>query len=176
MRDNLEVSDVELRRATPDDAAAMAAAHLDSIRSIGPAFYGAALVDAWAAAVTPEMYVDAMAKGEVFFIAVASIDGEPAVLGFASHVPNGGNDGASAYVRGRAARQGVGSALWRLAEAHARASGARALTIEASLAGVAFYQAHGFVEIQRREARLRNGLVIPCVVMRKDLTSPAAAG
>lgn len=165
---------LEMRRATPADAPAMAVAHLDSIRSIGPAFYSRELVDAWAASVTPEMYVKAMATGEVFFIAVAPGDG--AVLGFASHVPNRGDDSASAYVRGSAARQGVGSALWRLAEAHARAHGATAITLEASLAGVAFYRALGFVEIERRDVQLRNGVAIPCVVMRKDLTGPAAAG
>jgi putative acetyltransferase len=163
------VNDVELRRATPADAPAMAVAHLDSIRSIGPAFYSPELVDAWAAAVSPEMYVKAMAGGEVFFIAVAPGDG--AVLGFASHVPNRGNDGASAYVRGSSARQGVGSALWRLAEAHAREQGATAITIEASLAGVAFYRAHGFVDIEGCDVPLRNGVAIPCVVMRKDLTA-----
>jgi putative acetyltransferase len=167
---------VELRRATPADAPAMAVAHLDSIRSIGPAFYSAPLVDAWAAAVTPEMYVKAMAGGEVFFIAVAARDGEPEVLGFASHVPHAGNDGASAYVRGSAARQGVGSALWRMAEAHAREQGATAITIEASLAGVTFYRAHGFVEIERCDVQLQNGVAIPCVVMRKDLTGVAPAG
>jgi len=169
------VRDIEMRRATPADAPAMAVAHLDSIHSIGPAFYSPELVAAWAAAVSPEMYVNAMAGGEVFFIAVAARHGEPEVLGFASHVPKRGNDGASAYVRGSAARQGVGSALWRLAEAHARERGATAITIEASLAGVAFYRAHGFVEIARCDAPLRNGAAIPCVVMRKDLTGAAAA-
>ena len=164
---------VELRRATPADAPAMAAAHLDSIHSIGPAFYSPELVDAWASSVTPEMYVKATAGGEVFFIAVAP-DGR--VLGFASHVPNRGNDGASAYVRGSAARQGVGSALWRMAEAHAREQGATAITIESSLAGVAFYRAHGFVEIERCDVQLQNGVAIPCVMMRKDLTGAAAAG
>lgn len=79
-------------------------------------------------------------------------------------------------MRGSAARQGVGSALWQLAEAHARAHGATAITLEASLAGVAFYRALGFVEIERRDVQLRNGVAIPCVVMRKDLTGPAAAG
>ena len=44
-----------------------------------------------------------------------------------------------------------------------------------SLAGVAFYRAHGFVEIARCDAPLRNGAAIPCVVMRKDLTGAAAA-
>jgi hypothetical protein len=79
------MSDVEFRRATPADAPAMAVAHLDSIRSIGPAFYASELVDAWAAVVTPEMYVKAMAEGEVFFIAVAASGGD--VLGSKTSSP-----------------------------------------------------------------------------------------
>jgi putative acetyltransferase len=164
---------VEMRRATPADALAMADAHVDSIRALGPAFYAADLVDAWAGIVTPDMYVQAMAGGEVFFVAVAPLDGEPAVLGFSSHVPDRGNDGASVYVRGSAARQGIGSALWRLAEAHARAQGATAITIEASLPGLEFYRAHGFVDIEPCEVQLQ-GVAIPCVIMRKQLTGASA--
>jgi hypothetical protein len=37
----------EIRVATADDAAAIAAAHIDSIESIGPHFYGAEVVRAW---------------------------------------------------------------------------------------------------------------------------------
>ena len=164
-----------MRRATPADAPAMAEAHVDSIRRLGPAFYGPELVESWAAGVTPDMYVQAMTDGEVFFIALAAVDGgQPAVLGFASHRPDGGDDGASCYVRGGAARQGIGSHLWRLAEAHAREQGAAAITIEASLPGVPFYRAHGFVEIEPRDVCLRSGASIPCVLMRKLLTGATA--
>lgn len=163
-----------MRRATPADAPAMALAHVDSIRALGPAFYAPELVDGWCAGVTPDMYVEAMAAGEVFFIAVAPLGGQPAVLGFSSHVPAGGDDGASVYVRGSVARQGIGSALWRLAEAHARAQGADAITIEASLPGVGFYRAHGFVEIEPRDVQLRSGVSVPCVIMRKHLAGAGA--
>lgn len=166
--------DVELRRATPADAPAMAVAHLDSIRTLGPAFYDATLVDAWAAAVTPDMYVRAMGEGEVFFVAVGTVDDGPAVLGFASHRPAGGDDGASAYVRGSAARQGIGRALWRLAEAHAREHGATAVIIHASLAGVAFYRALGFLEIRPEDVCLPSGDRIPCLLMRKPLAETRA--
>jgi ribosomal protein S18 acetylase RimI-like enzyme len=57
----------------------------------------------------------------------------------------------------------------RLAEAHAIARGARSIRIEASLAGVAFYHAHGFVEIGRGDTHLRSGRPIACVVMEKQL-------
>jgi GNAT superfamily N-acetyltransferase len=167
---------VEMRRATPADAPAMAVAHADSIHTLGPACYSAELVEAWAAGITPDMYVRAMRKGEVFFIALGAVAGQPAVLGFASHNPAGGDDSASCYVRGSAARQGIGSALWRLAEGHARAQGAAGITIEASLAGLAFYRAQGFVELRPCDVVLRPGVSIPCVIMRKNLTGAPPPG
>jgi ribosomal protein S18 acetylase RimI-like enzyme len=72
-------------------------------------------------------------------------------------------------VRGLAARQGIGSTLLALAEAHARAAGATSLCIDASLAGLEFYRAHGFVEKGRGDIRLTTGKLIACVFMRKDL-------
>jgi ribosomal protein S18 acetylase RimI-like enzyme len=162
---------VDLRRATVADAPAMAVAHVDSIRSLGPAYYDAEAVDAWAAAVRPQMYLDAMAAGEVFFIAIGAVEGQSAVLGFASHRPDADEDSVSVYVRGAAARQGLGSALLQMAERHARDHGVAVVTIEASLAGVAFYRRHGFYEVERGAARLTNGALIPCVVMRKGLAA-----
>jgi putative acetyltransferase len=168
-------ADPEMRRATPADASSMAVAHVHSIRALGPAYYAPDIVDVWAAAVRPQMYLDAMRDGEVFFIAVGPIDGEPAVLGFASHRPGGAEDHVSVYIRGDCARRGLGTALLRLAEAHAVSMGATEITIEASLAGVAFYTANGFVEIRRDDARLQTGSV-PCVVMHKRLAPSARPG
>ena len=118
---------------------------------------------------TRDVYADAMEDGEVFFIAVGPIDGEAAVLGFASHRVDDAQDGASVYVRGSAARHGIGTKLLRLAEDHARARGAASLDIQASLAGVAFYAANGFEEVGRGEAVLMTGQSMPCVFMRKLL-------
>lgn len=164
---NRAPDDVQTRPAHPGDAEAIALAHLDSIRSIGPAFYPPDVVDAWASGLTADLYVNAMDAGEVFFIAIGQIDGEPGVLGFSSHRVDDEQDGLSVYVRGRAARRGIGSALLRRAEAHARAHGATSIQIQASLAGVEFYKANGFEEIGRGEARLMSGQSMPCVFMRK---------
>jgi putative acetyltransferase len=167
--------DPDMRRATPADAPAMAVAHTDSIRTLGPAFYSAELVDVWAAAVTPDMYLRAMEEGEVFFIAVESRQGKEIVLGFSSHRPAGGADSASVYVRGDASRRGIGTALLRLAEAHAVAQGATDITIQASLPGVAFYTVNGFEEIGPDHATLHTGAFMPCVVMCKRLAPPRRA-
>ena len=160
---------IEMRRAHPGDAEAIALAHADSIRSIGPRFYPPEIVEAWGAGLTPAIYVRAMQGGEVFFIATGPIDGRSAVLGFATHRIDDAQDGASVYVRGIAARRGIGTALLRLAEAHARSQGATTIRIQASLAGVAFYKANGFEEAGHGEALLMSGRSMPCVFMQKVL-------
>jgi putative acetyltransferase len=170
--------DVQIRRAHAGDAEAIALAHLDSILSLGPAFYPPDVVEAWSSGLTPDIYVKAMEGGEAFFIATGYVAGEPAVLGFSTHRVDDAQDGASVYVRGVAARRGIGTALLRLAEEHAVAHGATLIQIQASLAGVEFYKANGFDEIGRAEAVLMSGRSMPCVLMQKPLTRthPADAG
>lgn len=163
--------EVQTRRAHPGDAEAIAMAHLDSIRSIGPTFYPPDVVEEWGSGLTPDIYVKAMEGGEAFFIATGHIDGEPAVLGFATHRVDDAQDGMSVYVRGGAARHGIGTTLLRLAEAHALAHGATSIQIQASLAGVEFYKANGFEEISRGEALLMSARSMPCVFMRKQITA-----
>ena len=168
----------EIRAAGPDDAGAIAAAHIDSIDSIGPRFYSADVVQAWRAAIQPDMYRRAMAAGEVFFVAVASQEGSREVLGFsAHHVADGEHNerqhGVGVYVRGIAARRGIGSSLLRLAESSALAAGASAVQLDSSLAAVEFYKANGFVETGRGEHQLRVGSPMACVFMQKNLSGVA---
>ena len=161
----------EIHRAGPSDVEAIALAHRDSIQSIGPAFYSPEIVKCWQEAITGDLYLKAMESGEVFFIAVGEVAGRHAVLGFASdyRIENR-KHGTSVYVRGCAARQGVGSALLARAEAHAASTGATSIEIEASVAGVAFYKANGFVEVGRGDVGLTTGRSMPCVFMRKTLS------
>jgi ribosomal protein S18 acetylase RimI-like enzyme len=161
----------ETRQAGVDDVDDMADAHRESIRSIGPAFYPADVVAHWQAGVTSDLYRRAMENGEVFFIAIAEVDGRQQVLGFASdYVVAESKHGVSAYVRGCATRRGVGSRLLQLAVTHAQQRGATILEIESSLAAVEFYKANGFVELARGEITLTTGHPIECVFMRQDLT------
>lgn len=144
-------------------------AHIDSIRTLGPRFYPADVVEAWGEGLTAGLYARAMQEGEAFFIATVQVDGEEIVLGFATHRVDDEQDGASVYVRGDAARQGIGTALLRLAEEHARAHGATSIQIQASLAGVEFYKTNGFETLRPGEALLMSGKSMPCVLMRKQL-------
>jgi putative acetyltransferase len=163
----------EIRAATPDDADAIAAAHIDSITSIGPHFYGAEVVRAWHAAIEPSIYRQAIAAGEKFFVAAMSHDGRREVLGFSSHYQYDDQHGVAVYVRGIAARRGTGSALLRTAEASAAAAGAATLRLDSSLAAVDFYKANGFMETGRGDHQLRNGRMMACVFMHKNLSGVA---
>ena len=164
------LSEREMRRAHSSDVEAIAEAHRDSIQSIGPGFYPPGDVQAWQDGLTGDVYVKAMKGGEVFFIATGTVDGTMLVLGFASdYGRDGTTHGTSVYVRGVAARRGIGTALLRQAEAHALANGAERIHIEASLAGCEFYRANGYTETRRGETRLMSGHPIACVFMRKEL-------
>lgn len=164
------IADLDLRRATVDDVETMADAHRDSINELGPQHYELDIVREWAGVVRPELYVQAMGRGEVFFIATGTVAGRRVVLGFSSdYAIDGGRHGTSAYVRRVAARRGIGSRLLALAEAFGRARGASSVEIEASLGAVEFYKRHGFVETERGEVALPSGFCMPCVFMRKEL-------
>ena len=170
-RSNVKIAVLELRQARSSDVDEMALAHLDSIRSIGPGFYEPRVVSDWEEGLTGQVYLDAMTRGEVFFIAIGQIDNDPAVLGFATHRIDDARDGGSVYVRGIVTRRGIGSALLRMVEAHAIGKGATSIQVEASLAGVEFYKANGFEEIGRGDTLLTSGRPIACVFMRKTFTS-----
>ena len=165
----MSLAGIETRPATEEDAPAIALAHIDSIRAVGPRFYQPYIVEAWCEGLTADIYAKAMRGGEAFFIATGRLDGQYVVLGFATHRVDDEQDGTSVYVRGGAARQGIGTALLRLAEQHARVHGVTSIQIQASLAGVPFYKANGFEELGRGEAVLMSGKSMACVLMRKQL-------
>jgi putative acetyltransferase len=170
----MRTTEFEIRCASPSDADDLAAAHIDSIHSIGALFYEAEVVNDWSARLRGDIYVKAMERGEVFYIAVGTTDGKSEVLGFSSYRVEENEHRTAIYVRGKAARLGIGSALFRSAEATAIAAGANSIRVDASLAAVQFYKANGFDEVGRGEHRLWSGRPMPCVFMRKILAAAAA--
>jgi GNAT superfamily N-acetyltransferase len=164
------IQELEFGRATESDVDGIADAHRDSILQLGSKYYVPAIVTEWAAVVNPRLYLDAMGRGEVFFIATGRVAEQPMVLGFSSeYVIAGTTHGTSAYVRPVAARRRIGSRLLALAESFGSVRGATAIKIEASLGAIEFYQRHGFVETARGDVVLPSGLSMPCVFMRKEL-------
>src|SRR5262245_23230167 len=152
------------------DVDGMADAHRDSILHLGSPYYAPSVVAAWVAVVSPLLYLDAMDRGEVFFIARGTVAGHSMVLGFASdYVLEGTTHGTSAYVRPVAARRRIGSRLLTLAESFGESRGATVVQIDASLGAVPFYTRHGFVETGHGDVALPSGFRMPCVFMRKEV-------
>lgn len=165
--------DFHVRPATPGDAERIAAVHRASILSLGAVAYPPVVVAEWARPCIPQRYLDQMGRGELFFLAERT-SAERDVLGFSSHRLESGQHRTAVYVSDGAARRGVGTALFRVAEAAARAHGARELHVDASLAAVGFYLANGFQDLGRGLHRLRSGRGdMECVFMKKTL-GPAA--
>jgi len=164
------IQELNFRRALESDAEAIADAHRDSILGPGSEHYATDIVREWAGSVSPGLYLDAMDRGEVFFIATGKVGSERTILGFSSdYVISGSTHGTSAYVRPAAARRDIGSRLLGLAESFGRSRGATEIHIEASLGAVDFYRHHGFVEQTRGFITLQSGVQMACVFMRKQL-------
>jgi GNAT superfamily N-acetyltransferase len=66
-------------------------------------------------------------------------------------------------------RRGIGSLILRACEAAAMEEGFTRLEMGATLTGVALYAAHGYVERERRDVPLGNGLVLPIIRMEKAI-------
>jgi GNAT superfamily N-acetyltransferase len=69
------------------------------------------------------------------------------------------------------ARRGIGATILEACEAAAGAAGFRRLEMGATLTGVPFYRAKGYVEIESAEVPLADGLTLPIVRMAKSTRS-----
>jgi putative acetyltransferase len=158
----------KVRRANADDVDLIAAVHVESIVTLGASAYSEEIVREWGAPRTGDRYRAAIDGGARFFVAVGAAS-EQGIVGFSSYRFERGQHRTVVYVAGRAARQGVGSALLRAAEEEALANGADDVHLDASLGAVEFYRANGFEELGRGEHTLRSGMTMPCVFMKKSL-------
>jgi GNAT superfamily N-acetyltransferase len=68
------------------------------------------------------------------------------------------------------ARQGIGRQILEVCEKAAIEAGFTRLEMGATLSGVAFYRAMGYVEVENQSAPLANGEVLPIVKMAKETT------
>jgi GNAT superfamily N-acetyltransferase len=71
------------------------------------------------------------------------------------------------FVHPRWARLGIGSMILEACERAAIAAGFTRLEMGATLSGVAFYRAKGYVEIENQDVPLGNGEALPIVRMAK---------
>jgi len=123
-----------LRRANPEDAAALTALAFRSKASNG---YDRAFMEACRAELTYSAAT--MARGETW---VAELDGE--LAGFIDvRLQDGVAEVFAMFVEPGLKRTGVGRALWQQLEASARHLGAVTVMLDADPAAVAFYEAMG---------------------------------
>ena len=158
-----------IRQASLADAEQIAVAHLDSIHSLGAKGYPPDVMSVWGAPRDGGRYRSAMEAGEVFFVAVTGRDAADRVLGFSSHRVEQGQHRTAVYVRGSAARMGIGTALFRAAEAVALEQSANEIHVDASIVAREFYQAQGFRELSRGQHCLPGDIQMDCVFMKKAL-------
>jgi len=69
------------------------------------------------------------------------------------------------------ARHGIGSMILEACENAAIAAGFRRLEMGATLSGVAFYRAKGYLEIENQSVALGNGETLPIVKMAKLIST-----
>ena len=74
------------------------------------------------------------------------------------------------FVHPEWARRGIGGMILDACERAAIAEGFRRLEMGATLTGVPFYSVKGYVELERVEAPLGDGLSLPIVRMGKEVT------
>jgi GNAT superfamily N-acetyltransferase len=73
------------------------------------------------------------------------------------------------FVHPHWARRGIGGLILEACENATAAAGFTRLEMGATLSGVAFYRAKGYVEIENQEVPLDNGEVLPIVKMAKEV-------
>ena len=158
-----------------------------SARGLSVGYYTPAQVDAM---VTHVFGVDTQLIGDGTYYVIDAPDGTPAAAGgWSKRLTLYGGDQMSGHVerderldpntdpaRIRAffvhpafARRGLGRRLYAACAAAARAAGFHALELLATLPGEPLYRALGFVEVERIDVPLPEGVIVPVVRMARDL-------
>lgn len=163
---------IAVRPARLADALGMAVAHHAAVHAALPGIYHQAIRDNWAPPVDLDraetLYLESQAAGEL--CVVAEMDGE--IAGFAiAHV--GRCEVGACYVAPRAARRGIGRALYRALESSALAAGCAELTARSSQCAESFYRSLGFVVTGHGASAFDDGTSLPVVFMRKPLARAA---
>ena len=73
------------------------------------------------------------------------------------------------FVHPQWARRGIGGMILEACEAAAAVQGFHRLEMGATLTGVPFYRAKGYVEVEQTEVPLGDGVALPIVRMAKDV-------
>ena len=162
----------QLRPGRPDDALAILEVQRSAIRQTAVSAYSPAIIDEWAPAVIVRERVETFQRwiehGEELIVVAIEPAGQ--IIGFGSIVP-ANSELRAVYVDAAYGGQGVGRALLARLEELARDAGLAELRMDASINAVPFYQANGFISLERGEHVMSSGGRMACVRMRKALRS-----
>jgi GNAT superfamily N-acetyltransferase len=151
-----------IRRATPDDALAIATLYHDTVKKINSRDYAPAQIQAWAGA-TPdeEKWLERQTSRTTF---VEEDDG--IIRGFAELEGNG-HIGA-VYIHADYQREGIASALLDEVEKEAVACGATCHSTDASITAEPFFAKHGFETVAAQDVEY-HGQIFRNYRMRKQV-------
>jgi GNAT superfamily N-acetyltransferase len=173
-----------LRLARTDDLAALRALIDDSVRGLSAAHYTAEQIESGLRYVFgPDTQL--IADGTYFVVedgtqlaAAGGWSKRQTLYGGDQHKPAADplldprTDAArirAFFVHPDFARRGLGRMLFEACRSAAVAAGFRAFELGATLPGVPLYTSLGFTPVERADARLPDGVVLPIVRMRCDL-------
>jgi GNAT superfamily N-acetyltransferase len=181
----VQADEAVLRVARPGDAAAIDTLMKASTAALFPAFYDELQT---ASAVEHVASVDLMLLEDGTYFVLES-GGELVGCGGWSrrdrlYTGSGDADGDSRlldpatepakvramFVRGDWTRRGLGRRIIEACEDAARAEGFGELSLLATLPGVPLYEACGFERLEEQDVALTDGVVLPCVAMRKPIS------
>lgn len=161
-----------LRRGRPSDALPILEAQRSAIRGTAASAYSPSVINEWGPeTIAPkrvENFMRWIELGEELI--VVAVDSNEHIIGFGSIVPRN-SELRAVYVAAEHGRQGAGSAILARLEEMARALGLTELHMDSSINAVPFYEANGFISLERGEHPMPSGNSMACVRMRKTLGS-----
>lgn len=164
------LSHFSVRQARPGDAQAILEAHRSAVRETAANAYNQDVLDSWAPAAISLDRVDAFADSieRRDAVIIVAEDGMGEIIGFGSIVP-ANSELRALYVSAEHGRRGVGRAILLELEALARKAGVTELRMDSSINAASFYEANGYLAIERGEHTLQSGVRMECVRMRKTI-------
>lgn len=157
-----------IRKAATEDGPSIAHVHSSAVRAISTSVYTREEIESWAIPRSSEDYEQSIRNKE-FYVAV---EGD-LIVGFG--VLNQETREIEAVYASPEVRRGVGLMILGQLEERARALGLDAVSLNASLNAVGFYQRAGYLGQDKSKYRLASGVEIACVPMVKRLGPTNAA-
>jgi len=160
---------ISIRAAAVADVPQILAVHRAAVLEGAANSYDIETRHAWAADQSPAWITrltDALTSGTELILVATQND---RVIAFGSIIP-AESELRALYVDSACLHRGVGSRLLNHLELLAIKWGITALSFDASINAQAFYAKHGYQELVLGSHRLSNGVSMPCIRMRKELS------